>query len=123
MTFHSGGRQNPLANDSPRPEGGIVGLQGMDFMRVHTPNKQKNAGAKRPEGRGMDESKLENLSIISTTIFPKKTFNLILSNYVICVNDIYTTRIRKGRIEAKILRLLSPKAIHVLLWYEHSGTA
>jgi hypothetical protein len=30
-------------------DGGIVGLQGMDFMRVHTPDKQNNNGSKRPE--------------------------------------------------------------------------
>jgi hypothetical protein len=48
-------RKTLYLNDSPRPEGrGIVVLQGMDFMRVHTRNKQSFAGFKRPKGRGMD---------------------------------------------------------------------
>ncbi|MDR1933022.1 MAG: sugar phosphate isomerase/epimerase [Spirochaetales bacterium] len=42
-------------NDSPRPEErGIVVLQGMDCMRVHTPTNKALPGSKRPEERGMD---------------------------------------------------------------------
>jgi hypothetical protein len=40
---------NELPNDSPRPEGRGIVLQGMDFMRVHTPDKQGCTGSKRPD--------------------------------------------------------------------------
>jgi predicted HTH domain antitoxin len=38
-------------NDSPRPEGrGIVGLQGMDIMRVHTPTNKTMPGPNALKG-------------------------------------------------------------------------
>jgi hypothetical protein len=87
LLFREGIPPEIVTNDSPRPEGrGIVVLQGMDCMRVHTPTNKALLGSKRPEGRGMDPlANQQQLNQLVFNFFVKKfhiqnIFNILFSN-------------------------------------------